>query len=131
MLELLLECLVVLIPEWLARPNRSINQAIKQSNDHKILKQSSNQTIKQSARVPLRRRNRLHRPLLVKWQLGMKPECPIGYYGSAIVPHYMASTFHKGMRMSLCRNEMVLVGRRWNLASNLHRLEYVRIANLL
>ena len=33
MLELIPECLIVLIPEWLARPNHSINQAIKQSSN--------------------------------------------------------------------------------------------------
>ena len=34
MLELLLECLIVLIPEWLARSSHSSNQAIRQSSNH-------------------------------------------------------------------------------------------------
>ena len=36
MLELLLECLIVLIPEWLAWPNHSINQAIRQSSNQRV-----------------------------------------------------------------------------------------------
>ena len=43
-LEWLLECLIVLIPEWLARSNHSNNQAIRQSSNH-----WSNQAIRQSS----------------------------------------------------------------------------------
>jgi hypothetical protein len=32
--ELLLECLIVLIPEWLTRSNHSSNKAIRQSSNH-------------------------------------------------------------------------------------------------
>jgi len=48
MLELLLECLIVLMLEWLAQLdllNQSGNQTIRQSD---LLNQSGNQTIRQS-----------------------------------------------------------------------------------
>ena len=62
--ERLHECLNVLMLECV---NAWVADAVK------LLKQSSNQTIKQSASAPQWRRDRLPRPRFIKWQLCMKP----------------------------------------------------------